>query len=96
MKYENTGIIPIEEADDMNIPINITISETDENSPAYILTADNLMPRKGYMEQSMYEVEANSREILVELVNKHIVPLYEAALYNLKTKGELYYWEKEE
>jgi len=91
MNYENFGEISIDECNDMNVPVNISIEE-DEGK--WKLWADNFMPRKSAVTQGAYHVEADTKEILLELVAKHITPLYEVALKLLKTTGELYYWEE--
>lgn len=41
-------------------------------------------------------IQADTKEEIMELVQKHVVPLYEVALNNLKTVGANYYWEPKE
>jgi hypothetical protein len=93
MNYEDKGEIEITEADDMNVPVNSFLAKSDEDSTKWIWTADNFMPRKGRCEEGMYEIEADDRETLLELVRKYVVPIYRAALGNLEKNGENYYWE---
>jgi hypothetical protein len=50
------------------------------------------MPRKERC-GGMFRLEADTKEEIIEKVRKHVVPLYEAALDNLKERGENYYWE---
>lgn len=97
---EQKGECQIEEADDMNIPVNIFISAPDNPGDKWTLTADNFMPRKCHATDGAYSIEADTREELQELVKKHVLPLYEVALDLVKgmiagTNDSLYYWEKE-
>ena len=39
---------------------------------------------------------AETKEQILELVNKHVIHLYEAALERLKKNGGCYYWSKPE
>jgi len=93
MNYEDKGTIEIAGADDANIPVNSFLTEPDEESPKWRWTADNFMPRKGYVAKEQYEIEADAREPILEAVRKHVAPLYAAALENLNTHGACYYWE---
>lgn len=94
-KYTNHGSCHIEHANGMNVPVNIFITKENEGKPTQFwqLTAENFMPRKGYLIDGAYRITAKNKKTLVALVQKHVVPLYEAALHNLKTTGENYYWE---
>ena len=96
--YENYGELSIDnDADDANVPVNVSIFQNQEDEEIkynWLMTADNYMPRRGRVSDCAYKVGANTEQELVELVQKHIVPLYEAALHNLKTTGGNYYWEK--
>lgn len=94
MKYEDKGEIEIASADDANIPVNSFLHEPDEDSPKWRWTADNFMPRKGRVAEGQYEIEADTKEPIIEAVRKHVAPLYEAALENLKIEGACYYWER--
>lgn len=91
-------------ADDANIPVGIWLREInldEENVPEdhkWILYAENFMPRKDRVSDSGYRATAPTREALVEVVRRYIVPLYENALANLQamingTKDCLYYWD---
>lgn len=91
-EYTTLGTMDITEADDMNVPVN-SFLRYDGEANCFEWTADNFMPRKGCIAESMYHLQAASREILMELVKKHVVPLYAAALDNLTKKGGNYYWE---
>lgn len=93
MNYEDKGEIAITSANDMNVPVNSFLTGPDKNCPKWRWTADNFMPRKGNCGEGMYEVEADDRETLLELVKQYVVPLYRAALGNLETVGANYYWE---
>lgn len=81
---------------EMNVPINCFIRAPTAEEPYWVWTAMNYMPRKEYCSKAEYRLEADTREELVDWVNKNVVPLYEAALFNLKNSGENYYWKKGE
>ena len=93
MNYEDKGELEIVGADDANIPVNSFLCEPDNDSPKWRWYADNFMPRKGSVAEGQYKIESDSKEPLIEAVQKHVVPLYEAALENLKINGACYYWE---
>ncbi len=99
---EEYGELEFSTADDANIPVSIFLSEIeddDENENAnhkWKLTADNYMPRKGRASDTAYEATAPTREALVEVIKKYILPLYQTAIANLNamiegTNGSLYY-----
>lgn len=115
----DVGDIPLARADSANVPVNIFISPTDVDEdygvydnegnsvplPAWRLNAANFMPRKQVISDASYRVYSNNRDALVALAQKHIVPLYEAALKNLNTLGTNidkyqtsynYYWKHTE
>jgi hypothetical protein len=92
MDYEDSGDFPIDGANDMNVPVNIFLSK-DEKTGEWSLTADNFMPRRAMVTDGAYRVTSKSKEVLEKLVDKHITPLYEIALNNLRTKKSNYYWE---
>ena len=87
---KSIGDINIEHCDDANVPVNCSIFQEDDGK--WTLHADNFMPRKSRVAESMYREVADTKEELVEVVNKHVVPLYEAALKKLKETGGCYYW----
>lgn len=93
MNYEDTGELELAGADDANVPVNCFLSAPDADSPKWRWGADNFMPRKGRASESAYSIEADTKEAVLEAVQKYVVPLYEAALGNLRTHGENYYWE---
>lgn len=84
----------IEEADDLNVPVQSFVIDPDSESPLWRWTADNYMPRKGRIEEGHFEIEADSKEEILSLVLSHVVPLYEAAVYNLTNRGENYFFAK--
>jgi len=109
-KYKDLGSICITDADDANIPVNCFLEEIEDDSefndptrsefnPKYLgwfkWTADNFMPRKSHVNIAAYIVMAPEKDIILKLVKKHVVPLYEAALGNLRDLGDNYYWKKE-
>lgn len=88
----DTGNLPITRADDANIPVVCFMHEPDRENGLWTWSAINFMPRKecccdGYM------LEADTKEEIMEALEKHVIPLYEVALDNLKTTGNNYYWE---
>lgn len=100
-KYEDHGAIPLDQADNLNIPVNCLIVDpsdplADDGVTQWVWAADNFMPRKGRVEEGQYEIHADTKEALLAAVREHVVPLYRAALHNLETKGENYFWEVEE
>lgn len=91
--FVDEGELSIDNINDMNVPVNIFIEEEDDG---FRLTAANFMPRKQVVSDAAYIVFSEKREVLEAIVQKKIVPLYEVALENLKTKSTNYYWEKGE
>lgn len=108
-KYENLGSICIEDCDDMNVPVNSFLSQIEEydifdpkdpNPDAldrkylgwFRWSASNFMPRKEKLEGN-YMVVASEKETILELIKRHVAPLYQTALENLLTHGENYFWE---
>lgn len=89
------------EVDDANIPVNIFLTKDEDNPPAgqkWQLTADNFMSRKGRESDSGYKAVAPTREALVKVIEKYIMPLYKIAILNLQTmidgtNDSLYYWD---
>lgn len=90
---KSIGEMGLEEANEMNVPVQIFISEPSESETAWELCANNYMPRKNLISECQYKYLADNKEELVELVRKYVVPLYEVAVARLKDAGELYYWE---
>ncbi len=89
----DTGTMPISNANDMNVPVVCMLHEPERENGMWSWTAINFMPRKEYC-GSGYRLEADTKEEILAEVNKYVTPLYQAALNNLKTKGENYYWEE--
>ncbi len=113
------GELDVSSINDMNVPMNIFITEqtfgsftedyqyspyddrdaeeSNENilndDIVYVLTAGNYTPRKEHMSGSVYRFMSTDKQELVNIVQKYIVPLYEAALTNLKNNSTNYYWE---
>lgn len=103
---EQTGECEIDEADNANIPVNIFLREVEDddeeaNGKKWQLVADNFMPRKGRCSGSAYNVYADTKEELQELVKRHVLPLYQNAIRLLEgiingTNDGLYYWTEKE
>ena len=98
---EEKGEIPFSGANDLNIPVNIWLLETKgedgKKDGTWTLRANNFLPRKDRVETDMYEAVSEKREELVDLIKKHILPLYETAVKKLQavcngTGNELYFW----
>ena len=88
----DVGDIPITHADEMNIPVVCFLNEPDRENGMWSWTARNFMPRRECCIGG-YQLEADTKEEIIEAINKHVVPLYVAATNNLKEKGNNYLWE---
>ena len=89
------GEMPIESADDANIPVVCFMHEPDGENGLWSWSAVNFMPRKERCGES-YKLEADTKEEIMDALQKHVIPLYEVALENLKRFGENYYWERKD
>lgn len=88
MAIENHGEIAFEEANDMNVPLNITLINPkagvwEEHDDKFVLTADNYQPRRAYVHETAFVVTADSLEELQELVRKYALPLYQNAIKSI-------------
>lgn len=119
-KVFSFGNLDVSSINDMNVPMNIFITEQnfgsftedyqyspfdDPDDPdetieniknddiVYVLTAGNYTPRRETMSCSAYRFMSTDKQELVNIVQKHIVPLYEVALTNLKNNSTNYFWE---
>ena len=92
MAIRNVGEMEMDAMDDMNIPVCCFLCEPEGEGRPWTWHARNFMPRKEYCGSS-WSLEADTKEELIEFVNQRVVPLYEAALNNLKQLGQNYYWE---
>ncbi len=88
----DTGTIPISGANEMNIPVVCFLHEPERENGLWSWSAVNFMPRKECC-ISGYRLEADTKEEILEEINKWVTPLYKVALNNLETTGENYYWE---
>ena len=87
---EQTGEFSIENLNEMNVPVNIFLSERR-------LSFDAFMPRKGRSFEG-FSYTASSPEPLRKLVELFIKPFYVVAMKNVDglidgTKDSQYYWE---
>lgn len=89
---EDKGEAPISKVDEANIPVNIVLSEPDQFSGKWILLADNFKPCNSQVEIEIYELAADSKEALMEVVRALIVPLYQNAIEQLERNGHLFFW----
>jgi hypothetical protein len=92
MAIRNTGKMKPEHINEMNVPVCCHLIAPDAVGDSWLWTARNFMPRREFCGDD-WAVEADSKEEIVAWVNENVVPLYEAALHNLRTHGENYYWE---
>lgn len=93
MSFVNKGELELEYANDANVPVCCFLHEPDEENPKWRWSANNYCPRKDSVYQDSYKIESDTKEEIMEAVIKHVVPLYEAALINLRSKGSNYYWQ---
>ena len=77
---------------DANVPVICFLCEPDGENRMWTWTARNFMPRKERCGSS-WKLEADTKEEIMQALQKHVIPLYEAALSNLKKHGENYCWE---
>lgn len=94
-RIDDLGEWPITKCDEANVPLNIVISEPDEFNARWTLLADNFKPLNATIEIESYEIEADSKEDLLAIVNEIILPLYKAAVFQLETKGTCFFWSKD-
>jgi len=107
LHYVSTGEIEPDEADEMNIPVNIWLTPPGRvDNEAYgdthwSLSADNFMPRRSRVAGEQYEVWSRDRDVLVAIVHRHWLPLYKVAVKLLEEMAPdddgtaaLYYWEE--
>ncbi|MEO0796017.1 MAG: hypothetical protein AAFX93_12685 [Verrucomicrobiota bacterium] len=94
-KIDDLGELPITKCDESNVPLNIVISEPDEFNARWILLADNFKPLNATIDIETYEVEADSKEVLMEIVHEIILPLYQAAVFQLENRGTCFFWSKD-
>jgi hypothetical protein len=91
------GELNFEDANDMNVPVDIWLENNNDYPNKFVLTAANYMPRKGIIKESSYKVVCDTREEIEEIINKFILPFYTNAINKLKNmakegRGSLYYW----
>jgi hypothetical protein len=92
----DNGIIQFSEANEHNIPVNLTLSqinhpEDTQNHNKWKLTAHNYMPRKHDLDnhEIMYEALADAKQELVDLLITHVQPIYQQALNTInKIRGQ--------
>ena len=89
------GEMKLDDMNDANVPVVCFLHEPDRPNGMWNWEARNFMPRREFCGGS-WRLEADTKEEILEAVRKHVVPLYEAALANLKERGENYYWERKE
>ena len=85
--------LPLSGANGANVPVNVSIEQIEETT--WELAADNYQPRRCSIVIGCYVYRAETKEELLELVQKYIIPLYRVALEKLGKEGELYYWNKD-
>lgn len=90
----DTGEMSIESCDDANIPVVCFMNKPDRENGMWSWTAVNFMPRKERCGAS-YKLEADTKEEIMEVLRKHVIPLYQVAFENMRDTGYNYYWMKE-
>ena len=93
MSVMDMGEIPITECDDANIPVVCFLHPPGDDEgfqDKWTWTASNFMPRKEVVGRG-YKLVADTKEEILELIHKHVAPLYAIALSEIWT-GTLYYW----
>lgn len=89
----DTGDMPIESANDANVPVVCMLHEPDRENGLWTWTAQNFMPRKEHC-CAGYHLEADTKEEILDAVRKHVLPLYQVATENIGAYGENYYWQR--
>lgn len=92
MAIRSTGEMDIDAMNDMNVPVVCFLMEPEKEGEPWKWTARNFMPRKEYCGSS-WDIEADTKEEILEFVRTKVAPLYRVALNNLEQFGENYYWE---
>lgn len=98
LEIQPSGVVdkgqwPIHRVNEANIPVNVIINEPTQPGGRWTLIADNYKPLQSTIDQEVYELEADSREALFNLVQQYITPLYRKALQRLEKEGCVYFWE---
>lgn len=92
MSVQDLGELQITDCDDSNIPVNCRLRQFEG---MWDWSADNFMPLKSAVDEGMYNLVSESKEEILNLIHKHVVPLYTAALANIQI-GTLFYWREPE
>ena len=92
-RYIDDGIMPLENANEMNVPVNCFLCK---GKRYWIWSADNFMPRKSYATPGAYLIKSTRKKDIIQAVRKYVVPLYRVALDNITEDCENYYWERNE
>jgi hypothetical protein len=90
--YTSLGEMDIAECDNANIPVCCFWREPSDEQRSWGWTAHNYMPRKDFCAEGAYHLVADSKEAIQLAINKHVIPLYEAALAKLRNGENCYYW----
>ena len=93
---KDNGTWKVSEVNEMNIPVNSFLhapGEDEEWPKSWVWKADNYMPRKGYINQGVFELIADTREEIMEMVSQYVIPRYQMAIDEMKKNGGCYYWE---
>lgn len=87
------GEMPLENANDANVPVVCMMHEPDRETGLWAWTAINFMPRKEFC-GARYHLEADTKEEILSEVRKRVLPLYQVATENLGAHGHNYYWKR--
>lgn len=80
--------------DDFDGDSDEEIEDIKNDDTVYVLTACNYTPRRENVISGAYAFMSTDKQELINIVQKHIVPLYEIALLNLKADSTNYYWQR--
>lgn len=86
------GALKIEDIGPGNVPVVCLMSNPEKDGDPWTWTATNFMPRRECCAKG-WHLEADTKEEIILLVRERVLPLYEAAVANLKESGENYYFE---
>jgi len=83
---------------DANIPVHCFLFEDEDEDEKltglYRWIASNYMPRKSMIsDEDEYQI-IDTKKNIQDFIKRRVIPLYKAAIHNLETSCELYYWEQ--
>ena len=94
--YMEFGEVAIDQADDINIPVDCWIvspkgvsgEDCTEGSDNYWhWYADNYQPRRGLLVSLAYHIAAENKKDIIAAVRRYVVPLYQVCMKSLAADG---------